>query len=386
MTFRSTSSALPKVTLMVALAALGVTLTVPRTANAFAIPPCEMTECPSAGPGAWSAVTSAVIGALAALETDMYADFIYFKDAVTRLANQSSNDSQNEMKSLASIGDRNAANQLQMATAFARAEAVPQLLPSRSVCNVESRNTQVQDVSFSSSAAVRASETVTTGILSNAAGTPGTLGQLGYSAARFQNRTTKYCNTATVVPPGGMTCTATIGVDRDLKPYDSIFKQETLAAANDYTAAKDVILNIMGDAVRDPVRGPVLIRQEGQNLSVQRYSEQAKLNLASSVLLSMVERRRDLTSKGSEQSMMQSASYVGMANTRLREAAEMSAGETSGQNLDKIGAMIGDGSRGIFVLRQFLEQWAALKAVSLAIDIQQNGAGTSGIAGRPVNN
>lgn len=372
-------SFLPKASLMAALA-FSTCLMTATPAHAW-IPPCEASECPTAGPKAWEGVTSAVIAALEELEAYIYDETYYVKDAITRLANQYSNDRQNANQAYAAIGDKVVAQRLGVATAVARAEIPVQVAPSRTACSVMARGDQVFGAQRQYSASVVPAEAINTNILTNAAGTPGNMGQLSYVAARFQNRMTKYCNAATVMAPTGITCTATIGADRDLVPYESIFKQTSLAAATDYDAAKDVVLNIMGDAVKDPVRGPILTRNEGQNLSISRYSEQAKLNLASSVLLSMVERRRDLSGTGSEAAVRADASYSGMA---LEALATANAGQSSGQNLDTVATMIGDSTRSIFVLRDFLEQWAAIKAVSLSIDIKANSAGDPSVSSRPI--
>ncbi len=378
------SPRLPRITLALALvvAFTGVALPV-KPAAAFTPPPCETTECPSAGPKAWAAVTKAVIAALVVLEEDVYLNMLYVKDALTRLANQHSNTRQNTLKTLTSINDKDLSNRLSFDVGQVRAAGVGNALPSRTACGAEARRNSTMQATTLTRAAVGPAETINTGILTNASGTPGATGQLGFTTARFNNRITRYCDNTTVAAPAGITCTATIGANRDLVPYESIFKQGTFASANDYTAAKDVVLNLMGDAVKDPIRGPALARQEAQNASLRLYSEQAQMNLASSIMMAAVERRRDLSGTGSEQSKQGEASYT---NAALASLAEINSGQTSSQNLDSVSAMIGETTRGIFQLRDFVEQWAAMKAVSLAIDVKQSSAGNASVSARPLGN
>lgn len=370
-----------RISLLAVLAVAGIVLPV-QQAEAVVPPPCETTECPGTGPEAWAAVTSAGLYALADLEASIYANMVRVKDALTRLANQSTNNRQNLSNSFSGINDSNNATMVGQNLGSVRAQILPQILPSRTACGQETVKTQIFMASAASRAAIGGAETATTAILTNAPSTPGNLGQLGYSSARFQNRMTKYCNTATVNPPGTISCTATIGVDKDLFPYDSIFKPPSLASANAYTAAKDVVLNLMGDAVLDPVRGQSLLRQEGQNLSIQRYSEQAKINLSADILQSIIETRRDLSGGGSEQSQRDS-SYNGMA---LRKLAEINAGQTKGQNLDTLAPLLSDVNRDMLTLQMYLENMAALVAVGLSVNITNHSAGSTSIAGRPVSN
>lgn len=380
---KASSHPLPKASLLAALVFVGAVLP-PHEAKALFIPPCEMTECPSTGPGAWAGVTSAGIASLTLLEQSIYVSILRLKDAIVRLANQSSNNRQNFIKGMASVNDHEANNLLASGLGAVRASIVPQILPSRTACGRAAVSTQMFQVSaFSTSQAVGIAETATTGILTNAPSTPGTQGQLSYVTARFQNRMTKYCNSANVAPPTGVTCTATIGVDRDLFPYDSIFKPANLSAANDFTAAKDVILNLMGEAVLDPVRGAALSRQEGQSLSVQRYSEQAKLNLSASILQSIVETRHDFSGTGGAGSerTQRDTSYNGMA---LQKMAEIGAGQTEGQNLDTLAVMMNDVNRDLLTLHIYLQNMAALTATGLAVNISEHSAGRSSVASRAV--
>lgn len=374
--------------LAVLLAATGIGLPV-REAAATTPPPCETTECPSAGPKAWTALTKAVVAALAVLEEDVYLNMLYFKDALTRLGNQHSNTRQNTLKSLTSVNDKDMSNRLTYDVGRARAAAAVQVsTPSRTACSADARRSAVLQASALSRAAVGAAETVNTNILTNEPSSAGGRGQLAFTNERFQNRMSRYCDNTTVSAPGGITCTATIGANRDTQPYASIFQQNVFATANDYTAAKDVVLNLMGDAVKDPVRGPALTRQEGQAASLRLYSEQAQMNLASSIMLASVERRRELgaVGSGSELSKRAEALSAGNVTPASLQMATTGAGQTSSQNLDAVSALIGESNRAIFQLRDYMEQWAAIKAVSLAIDVKQNSSGGASVSSRPIGN
>lgn len=348
---------------------LGVFAFAPHPAEAKK-PPCEAFECPGGAPPAWAAHMSAVIASLVALEYDIYLLLVDVIDAVTRDSNQHTKNMQNEINADATETDKITANEASIATADTRINASRAIMPSRTSCGVDSQQPKLWNASTTSRTNIGSVETQRTDLFSNAPSTPAAKGELAYLSERFQNRMTKYCNSAVVQPPSGVTCSASIGVDRDLSAYESIFKKGSFASADDYQAAQDVVQNILGNVVTDPVRGNALTRQDGKNLSILRNSDQAKANLASSVLQGIVERRHDPSFGGkSELAQQASASYTDSA---LKQLAVASAEQNQTQNLDQISAMIGNSSRQLFVFRNYMEQWASIRAVSLAIDVKNS--------------
>jgi hypothetical protein len=322
-----------------------------------------------------------VIAALAAYEALFFELQQKFIDALVRYANQGTNNYQNVTDSLAINTDGAAGTRTAVNIAQRRINNSMQIMPSRTTCVA---GTHAKDSIYAvyggsgfggTNAAIRAAETAINNTWSNASGTIGERGRLAFQNTRYADRITRYNNQDGT----GLAVTPTVGKDRDLLPYESIFKMENLAAANDYQAGKDVVFNLQGDVVLDPVRGAVLSRADGQNLSVTNYSDQTKLNLAGSVLMGLVERRRSTGGYKTEQALQNGSSYTTLA---LQALAKAQAGETKGQNLDEVSQMIGDSNRQIFMLYYFFEQMAAIQATSLAMDVKGSSAELSGLAQR----
>lgn len=355
-------------------------------AQAVIPPPCEATECPGTGPTAWESVATASVAALEALEVFIFEEGLYFKDALTRLANQISNADDKFTKLMSSMTDTVSAASAAIGISEARMRAFDDISPpSRTVCGSLSKQNVIAATYAPVRAAVATVETTNTNLYTNAPGTAGQRGQIAYTMSEFSDRMNKYCNpNAITVPAGaGFTCSASIGADLDIQPAVSIFSQSSLATNASYTAATDVVQNIVGDNVRDPVRGPALLREEGRTASVNLYGDQAKANMAASILMSMVERRKLLSTGTSAVKAQEDMSYTGQS---LKALAVANAEHSDSQNADQLAQMIGDNSRGLFMLRNFFEQWAAVRAVSLAIDVKQHSVGNGTVAGRAIGN
>jgi len=120
------------------------------------------------------------------------------------------------------------------------------------------------------------------------------------------------------------------------------------------------------------VRGAVLSRSEGRNLAIVRNSEIAKSNLASGALMAMVERRRDASGAGkSTQSLNVSGSYTDNASKAL---AESNAAQNTPQNLRTVALLLRRNDVQYLAFRGLLEQYAALHATAVAMDIKQSSA------------
>ncbi len=218
---------------------------------------------------------------------------------------------------------------------------------------------------------------------SNAAGTAGEKGRLAYMNDRYNQRIARYNNNAAT----GLATAPSIAADADLTPLETIMAKQDLNNPDDLTAAQDVVFNLVGDAVDDPVRGQALIRSEGRGSAVLRNQQSARLNLSSTILQGMVERRRNNPTTGkSEQAFNAEAANYTSSATRALDIAKNNAEQGKSANLDTLVAMIGDASRQLFVMQTFMEQWAALKAVSLAIDVKTNSAGNAGVGVRTLSN
>ena len=345
----------------------------PRPAFAWIPPPCEAAECPAGGAAWWSMHSAMILSALGLMEAQMVLQISEIKDRVTRLANANSQDATAENNAGSAGIDVETSAATAAAIGSTRYDATVKYAPSMTSCRVMSNQIATSAASGASRAQLRTAESNSNNLFSNAPGTPGESGQLSYLTVRFTERMSRYCNPATVNLPATVgTCSSTIGVDRDVKPFDSIFKLDNMAGANDYTAAKDVVLNLMGNVVADPVRGAVLSRSEGRNLAIVRNSEIAKSNLASGALMAMVERRRDASGAGkSTQSLNVSGSY---ADNSSKALAESNAAQNTPQNLRTIALLLRRNDVQYLAFRGLLEQYAALHATAVAMDIKQSSA------------
>lgn len=337
-------------------------------AKAFT-PPCEWYECPGAAPSAWAAYGTAVAAALTTLELQMKNMMYQIKDAVVRLANQRTNNLQETSTARSGLVDTVNTARFSSATASARIANASSFIPSRIACGVESQSDTMFARTVAYRAATGAGERKNSAVFSNGPSTPGEKGQLAYLSKRYDNRMTRYCNAGAM----DVSCTPTHGADRDLKPYDSIFKFGKFDTTKDYEAAVDVVTNLMGNVVADGVKGASLDRQEGRTLNVVRMSEQAKLNLSASVLMSMVERRKD-DGSGTSQAAVQSANSFAEDASRMLWLAENGSGQNDESNMDGLAALIGASNRQLYDFRMLLEQLAMIRATSLAMETKENGA------------
>ncbi len=356
----------------------------PRQSHAVWIPPCEAYECP-AGAGIFWAIHSAIMLFVITLLEGWIATHIgMVTSAFNGTANADTMNADAENRS----DSTNMTNESIVRTANTLAqERIGDLLetsPSVSVCQVATRRLAVLSANSTTRSQARMAESAINRLLSNDPATPAATGQAGYLSARFTARMAKYCNPATTNAPASVGCTATIGVDRDLSPYQSIFSKADLSAPADYEAAKDVVLNLVGDNVVTTIRGAALARPQGQLLSLKNYSDQARVNLAASVLSAMVERRRDASGSGKTEAVAaKAASYT---DSSLERLAFANASQGSSQTMDTITLLMGETSKQMLDFRQFMERWATLRAVGLAMDIQDSGAKGVTTAGRVMGN
>lgn len=396
---RALSARLPRVgRKMVSLAVIGSLLvpTLPLK-SAQASHYC-MIACMATAPTGWPIHQQIVEGAIDELDIwigELLADFI---DAVVKYANQGSNNEQNLMNSMSAMQDHQDSSGFASDMSESVVAAANEIRPSATGCATNQNTNKLMgimlgltsgtasylpSVGTSARSAMATAESNTFNVAwANAAGTAGEKGRLDYMTDRYSQRIARYNNNAST----GLASAPSIAADADLMPIETIMAKANLSAANDLTAAQDVVFNLAGDAVQDPVRGQALIRSDGRSTALRRNQEAARLNLSSTILMGMVERRRNNTTTGkSEQEFnAETSSYTASASRALAEA-KSAAEEGKSANLDRLIAMIGDSSRQLFMVQTFMEQWAALKAVSLAIDVKSNSAGSAGVAGRTIN-
>ncbi len=360
--------------------------------------PC-LIACGGTAPPAWTMHESIVMAGLEALDGWLWYLMSLLQSSLTKYANQGSNNGQNVIQSMSGLQDHVDNTEFANSVAEAKIATAMEIRPSETGCAANQETNKLMGImlglnsgsaSFLSSTGTTArqgmgqaeSDTFNT-TWSNASGTAAEKGRLAYLNDRYTQRISRYNNNAST----GLTAAPSIGADADLTPLETIMAKQDLADPDDLTAAQDVVFNLVGDAVDDPVRGQALIRSEGRGSSVLRNQQSARLNLSSTILQGMVERRRNnpTTGKSEQEFNANAANYSGSA-TRALDIAKNNAEQGKSANLDTLVAMIGDASRQLFVMQTFMEQWAALKAVSLAIDVKSNSAGSAGATARTINN
>lgn len=366
--------------------------------RAQAAHPC-LIACGMTAPPVWALHESIVMGGLAAFDEWLWYLMSLLQSSLTKYANQGSNDEQNLVNSVSGLQDHVDTTGFANSMAEARIATAMEIRPSETGCaaNQESNKLMGIMLGLNSGSASFLPDTGTTArqgmaqaesntfntTWSNAAGTAGEKGRLAYMNDRYNQRIARYNNNAAT----GLATAPSIAADADLTPLETIMAKQDLNNPDDLTAAQDVVFNLVGDAVDDPVRGQALIRSEGRGSAVLRNQQSARLNLSSTILQGMVERRRNNPTTGkSEQAFNAEAANYTSSATRALDIAKNNAEQGKSANLDTLVAMIGDASRQLFVMQTFMEQWAALKAVSLAIDVKTNSAGNAGVGVRTLSN
>lgn len=360
--------------------------------------PC-LIACGMTAPPAWALHEAILMAGLEAFEDWLWYLMSLLQAALTKYANQGSNNGQNMIQSMSGLQDHVDNTEFANTMAEARVETAMEIRPSQTGCSANQETNKLVGImlglnSGSASFLPSTGTTARQGMAqaesgtfnttwSNAPGTPGEKGRLAYMNARYNQRIARYNNNAAT----GLATAPSIAPDADLTPLETIMGKQDLTDPNDLTAAQDVVFNLVGDAVDDPVRGQALIRSEGRGSSILRNQQSARLNLSSTILQGMVERRRNNPTTGkSEQEFNAEAANYSDSATRALEIAKGNAEQGKSANLDTLVAMIGDASRQLFVMQTFMEQWAALKAVSLAIDVKASSAGTASVAARSISN
>ena len=363
--------------------------------RAQAAHPCII-ACSETAPPAWALHMSIVLAGLEAFDAWLWYLMSLLQASLTKYANQGSNNGQNMVESMSALKDQVDNTEFANAVADAKVETAMEIRPSETGCAANQETNKLMGIMLGLNAGSFLPSTGTTArqgmaqaesntfntIWSNAPRTPGENGRLAYMNNRYTQRIARYNNNAAT----GLATAPSIAADADLTPLETIMGKQDLTDPDDLTAAQDVVFNLVGDAVDDPVRGQALVRSEGRGAAVLRNQQSSRFNLSSTILQGMVERRRNNPTTGkSEQTFnADAANYSGSA-TRALDIAKDNAEQGKSANLDTLVTMIGGASRQLFVMQTLMEQWAALKAVGLAIDVKSNSAGNAGVTARTIN-
>lgn len=319
-------------------------------------------------------------------------------DSLTRKANQGSNNVENYTKTQSALMDRAVAQTTALEIGQVRAMAAIEMVPSRTACRTESNSQRLEDAMFrpANAAVYVATQRAATDYASNAAGGPTERGSLQASQATFTDMMNGFCDPAIMNPPAGVNCTVVNDSTgqpmtfRYTQPYQAVFgvPNGTIPpnpASPENRAARLFVRMATEPVPTDPIRGPALLRNEGQGLFTRRQSDIATINLARGALDRMVDDRLGTTAPGGE-----SVEYLrqrtwadasGMAKDSIDRA-----GQPLSANADDLGPMIADINKIYLQIYNNLERLASIKATHLARVISEGSPGTASIATRSIGN
>ncbi len=342
---------------------------------------------------------------------DITLGFNQLVDSLTKLANQGSNDDQNEIQSLSALADKSAAQDTAETIGETIAtEVAPEFMPSKVVCGQVSNQRRAASTMAGYNAARGVAQNRSRSFSTNAPGSMSEKGTQGAIEQQFQQRCGRYANAATMSAPSGMCAGAADSkfTDLDIQPWkailDPITYQDTGDPSEDYGSAGTKYRDAALDAVRmltdvtppDPLKGAALSRTEGQNLHVLRMRDVTRMNLARGVLEDMVAMRTvpDAASAGGTGGDGRRISRLGRYIELLTGSqidgnslqgslpVVMAAGETENAAVQSVTARLSTQQALIFELMRVTEQIVSMEAVELAIKVEGSRAGNASVANR----
>lgn len=373
--------------------------------------PCNRPECTISSTALSFGARMSINVAIKALQTLINFYLGQVKGAMTKLANQGSNDLQNITNSLAATNDAVAASSVADTIAGARTVNTVRLVPSTSACRIASRDRSLMDADtmmrvgiggIGSGPLYAQSQRTGTDYAANLPGGPTEKGALQAVTNSFDEAMNGFCDNALVNAPAGVSCT--LVNDRDGQPMSFRFSQPyavVFGAKDDYIpsaaadpenrAARLFVRYAIEPVPTDPVRGQALVRAEGRSTFITRQSDVAAMNLARGALDRTVDDRMENPSLGTSPSgkpqSLQSVRMLAWADFGTAyEDAKRRASQPLGSNYDDLGPLVGDVNKIYLQLYNNLERLAAIKATRLARLIKQNSAGGAGVGARTIQN
>lgn len=358
--------------------------------------PLPAQACPAMLMGYASGTVATLTGYITEMSLQFSLGYIRFVDAWTRLANQTSNNEQNRTRGIAALSDRLDTHIDATAIAAQRIDIADQFIPSRVVCGIASSQLRVAATLPTYTGVRRDMATSNTSRSLNGPSSGAERGSLHAMSTVFKGRCDRYANTAVMQVPTGITCpgpTDSNMVDLDIQPWRSIFQPLNIDTPELKQAAADTVILLTEPAPPDPIRGPLLTREEGRNAAVMRMRDVTRMNVSRAVLEDIVAMRTTaaLCTTGDNSRL---ARYVELitgqkvsGNTisgALRAIA--SAGDTQNSNVQTLAASLATQRMMLSELRDITDQWVTLMAVRLALQVEKTRAADVTIAARPVNN
>lgn len=352
--------------------------------------------CPAMLMGYASASTATITAYITAMSTAFSIGYLRYVDAITRLANQDSNNDQSEKKAAGTLADRAASTVTETTMAQKRVEITEQFIPSRVVCGIATGQLRVAS-SMPNYTAVRAGMAQSNTVRSlNGPGSGTERGTLHAMTTVFKNRCDRYANVAVLDIPSGITCPGpsdTSMIDLDIKPWNSILQPLNIDTPELKQAAADTVILLTEPAPPDPVRGPMLTRQEGQSVAVARMRDVTRMNVARDALEDIVSMRTTaaMCSSGDNSRLARYVELItGQKVTGNTVSGQMSmitaAGEAKNANIQAVAARLASQKMMLMEFLRLTDHMVTMEAISLAIKAEETRGGSVSIAARPVNN
>lgn len=320
------------------------------------------------------------------------------KDAITRTANQTSNNYQDYARNEPTASDKVVNEDQAVSQATARTVATMEMIPSRTACRTASSADRINKAAYSTARLTTYSQSqrVATDYAANAPGGPTERGSIQASQAAFKDMFDGFCDPAVINPPAGVSCT--LVNDSSGKPMAFRFSQPYLAVfgvpngtisptvtSPDNRAARLFARMAVEPVPPDPIRGAVLTRNEGQAVFVRRQSDIASLNLARGALDHIVDDRIGTSAAGGESlEYLRQRSWSdasGIAKDVIDRAAQPSSA-----NMDDLAPMINENNKVYLQIYDNLMRFSAMYAAYQARRVLEHSAGQVSLASRGVNN
>ncbi len=333
------------------------------------------------------------------------------KVALTKLANQGSNNTQNFTNSVMAGTDAVNTSLVADSVSQSRVLNTASMVPSASACRLATRDRTLMNADIlmrvgaggvGSGAMYTQSQRDGTDYASNRPGGPSGNGALQAAKNTFDESLNGFCDNTVLRPPSGMSCT--LSNDREGRPMAFRYSQPFAAVfgvKDDYIpsnstdpenrAARLFVRYAIEPVPTDSVRGSVLARSDGRSSYLVRQSDISAMNLARGALDHMVDDRIEnptlgASPTGSPQSL-QSVRMLAWADyTPAFDDAQRGANLPLGSNYDDLGPLVGDVNKIYLQLFNNLERLAAIKATRLARLVKQAPAGGASVSTRTIRN
>ncbi len=359
--------------------------------------PLPAQACPAMLMGFATASTGTITAYISSMSMAFSAGYIRFSDAITRLANQGSNNEQSRNKSDTARSDKENADVTAVSVGSARAEIAQQFIPSKVVCGIASSQLRVASTTPNYAAVRRSMATNNTARSLNGPGSGAERGSLQAITTLFTNRCNRYMDTT--IPgmiPTGLTCPGPTDANfrnLDIQPWRSILQPLNIDTPELKQAAADTVIMLTEPAPPDPIRGPMLARQEGQSAAVMRLRDVTRMNVARAALEDIVAMRTTaaLCATGDNSRL---ARYVELITGQTvsgntvsgQMSAVASAGEPENANVQAVAARLASQKMMLVEMLRLTDHWITMEAVSLAIKTEQTRGGAVSVSARPISN